>query len=67
MVSGYVIQRVPDGAFVSDPSTNGTGGSYHANVLKARIYPSYEAADKARCPGNETVRPLAELFRRTHG
>lgn len=47
----FVIVR-SDGAFVA-PS--GSPSSYTWDFLKARRYPTREAAERDRCPGNETV------------
>jgi hypothetical protein len=55
----YIIIR-EDGAFVSDPHSNGTGGSYTRNLQKARVYESRESAERDRCPGNESVSTVEE-------
>ena len=54
----YVIVRT-DGKFVTPP---GSERSYTTSLQKARIYPTFAAADGDRCPENETVRAVADLL-----
>ena len=55
----YVIVRTDHGRreFLSDPSTNGTGGSYSPHISNARRFSSLEAAQR-ECCDNETPAPL---------
>lgn len=53
----YVLKRSSDGAYVA-PS--GSPSSYTRALPHARIYPTREAADADRCPGNETIYAVAE-------
>lgn len=57
----YVLVRT-DGAFVSDPQTNGTGSSYTGLLQKAKIFSSKETAERDRCPGSETVMRVEDCF-----
>lgn len=54
----YVIMR-SDGAFVA-PS--GSRTSYVRCLQYARVFHCREAAERERCPGNETVRAVADFF-----
>jgi hypothetical protein len=56
-MSEYVIVK-NDGVWVADMSRNPTGGSYTARLQYAKRFPTREAAERERCPGNETVQPL---------
>ena len=58
----YVIQRT-DGVFVSDPRTNGTGGSYTPLLQKAKVFATREAAERELCPENERIVNLDDLMR----
>lgn len=60
-MTGFILVR-DDGAFVADMRKSTSGGSYTRDVLKAKVYPTKEAAEADRCPGNETARSLAGLF-----
>jgi len=55
----FVLQRT-DGAFVAPP---GLPSSYTRNLQDARTFPTREAAERDRCPGNETIVPVANLLR----
>lgn len=55
MSIGYFIQNEYD-AFLSDPSTNGTGSSWTRNVKHARRFPTLDAAERECC---ENERPIA--------
>jgi hypothetical protein len=57
---GFVIQR-DDGKFVTPP---GQHKSYTTDLTKARVFPSREAAEADRCPENEQVVAIDNLFRR---
>jgi hypothetical protein len=46
----YVIQRIPDGAYVAQP---GAAGSYTRALQHARTFPTREAAERERCVENE--------------
>jgi hypothetical protein len=59
----YLLQRA-DGAYVSDPHRNGTGRSYTRDLMRAKVYPTREAAERDRCPGNETLVSTDDVFRR---
>lgn len=56
----YVIQRA-DGAFVA---REGSASSYTRDLLKARQWPTRDAAELERCPGNEQVRDVRALLER---
>lgn len=56
----YVIMR-SDGAFVA-PS--GSRSSYVRCLQYARTFATREAAQRECCPGNETVRAVADFFQR---
>lgn len=58
----YVIVR-SDGAFVSDPSTNGTGSSYTRDLSKAKTFRTRESAERELCPENERIRDVEECLR----
>lgn len=62
-MNGWVLVRSDDGAFVADMRKSTSGSSYTRNILKAKVYPSWEAADRDRCPGNETPVNIEEIFR----
>lgn len=57
---GYVLRRT-DGKFVT-PS--GSEHSYTSDLMKARIYPTRDAADTDRCVENESVVPVESLLQR---
>jgi hypothetical protein len=50
---GWVIQRTDQGGGYAAPP--GSRHSYVADVLRARVFPSKEAAEKECCPGNEVA------------
>lgn len=54
----YVIQRT-DGKYVNRP---GSRTGYTSKLEQARKFPTREAAEADRCPGNETVVDVAELL-----
>jgi hypothetical protein len=55
----YIIKRMPDGAYVARP---GSPSSYTKQLQTARTFPTREAAERDRCPGNEIVTtPDAEM------
>ena len=58
----YVIQRIPDGAYVARP---GSGPSYTRFLERAQIFSTREQAEVARCPGNEHVADLGDVIRVT--
>ncbi len=41
--------------FVSDPNTNGTGGSFTRLISKAKRFRNTDDADKETCPENEHI------------
>jgi hypothetical protein len=49
---GYVIIRRSDGKYVSKP---GSAKSYTQYLQNARVFPTKEAAERERCPENETI------------
>lgn len=55
----YVLVR-SDGAYVARP---GSASSYTRSLQNARTYPTKEAAERDRCPGNETVVAVSEIMR----
>ncbi len=55
----YVIIR-SDGLFVAPP---GQRSSYTKKLQHARTFPTREAAERERCPGNERVVALADCMR----
>jgi hypothetical protein len=59
-MSGYVIVRIEDGAFVA-PS--GSASSYTRALQDARVFASREQAERERC-GNERVMRLEDTTRR---
>lgn len=54
----YVIQR-NDGAFVAPP---GQKRSYTDKLQHARTFTTRESAEAERCPENEQVRRIDDLF-----
>ena len=56
----YIIMR-QDGAFVT-PS--GSASSYTRDILKARKFATREAAERERCPENESVVSLYAILER---
>lgn len=58
----YVLKRTPDGAYVADPRKNPTGRSYTRKLEHATVFPTREAADRDRCPGNEVIVSLDEVL-----
>lgn len=56
-MSEYVLKR-DDGYWVADVQRNPSGGSYTRALQFAKRYPSKEAAEQDKCPGNETAHPL---------
>ena len=48
----YIIQRVSDGLYVSPP---GESHSYTQYAERARLFATYDEADKERCPENERI------------
>ncbi len=64
-MSDFVIVRTDHGRteFVSDPSTNGTGGSFHRSIGKARRFSTREAAKAEACE-NESVQPIDNFLGR---
>jgi hypothetical protein len=56
---GFVLQRTEDGAFVRPP---GEARSYTYALQLARVYPNRDAAERDRCPGNEVIRPVADVL-----
>lgn len=59
-MSGYVLQRIPDGAFVARP---GSRSSYVRALQLARVFQTPEAAERERCPENERLIAVADLLR----
>lgn len=57
-MSGYVLRRHGDGAYVRPP---GSPGSYTNRIEFARIFPSREAAAKDAC-GNESAVAVDEVL-----
>lgn len=54
----FVIKRTDQGGgYVSRP---GSEHSYTNALQKARTYPSREAAERDRCPGNEIILSIDE-------
>ena len=53
-MTGYLIVRNEDGAYVADMQRSTTGSSYTNNLKVARIFEDYGTA-KANCCGNEYV------------
>ncbi len=52
----YVIERTDQGGgYVTRP---GTQHSYSARLQDAKTWPTYEAAARERCPGNERIVPI---------
>ena len=60
----YVIQRIPDKAFVA---RSGRSGSYTRKLQLAQTYKTREAANANRCTGNETVVPVQCLLQEPVG
>lgn len=59
---GYIIERTDQGGgYVAKPGSN---SSYTHRLEDARVYPTREAAERDRCPGNEAIRELREVFSR---
>jgi len=58
----YVIRR-EGGVFVTGP---GERGSYTPFLQRARVFASREEADRARCPGNETVVSVEQAMEGHH-
>jgi hypothetical protein len=59
----YVIKRLDQGGgYASDPNRNGTGSSYTPLLQRAKTFPTREAAEADRCPGNEIVLSLDEAM-----
>lgn len=58
----YVLQRIPDGAYVSRAHLNPYGASYTRKLEYAEVYPTRGAAEADRCPENEQVRAVASLL-----
>lgn len=56
----FVLQRT-DGKFVTPP---GSEHSYTFDLMKARTFPTREAADADRCVENERVVAVADLLQR---
>ncbi len=54
-MNNYALKRTSDGRYVADMSKSKTGGSYTPDLRQAKFYPSREAANADRCPGNEYV------------
>ena len=51
----FIIKRTDQGGgYVADPRTTG-GSSYTRYPARARRYPTMEAAERDRCPGNEII------------
>lgn len=49
----YILRRTDQGGgYVAQP---GSHNSYTKDPLKARRFPTREAAERDRCPGNEVV------------
>lgn len=57
------VNQREDGAFVADTRLT-KGGSYTKDILKAKIYPSVEAARRDLCPESERTIALREFFNR---
>lgn len=57
----YIIVR-SDGAFVA---RSGNPSSYTRALQHARTWPTREAADRERCPENETVQSVDEAMQRS--
>jgi hypothetical protein len=55
---GYIIVRVDDGKYVAQP---GSWHSYTPDLKYARVFPTYEAAQRETC-GNERVVSLTDLL-----
>jgi hypothetical protein len=56
----YVIRRTDQGGgWVTRP---GSAGSYTWKLQSARTWPTREAADKQRCPGNEVVESVEDAM-----
>ena len=51
----YLIRNTETGKYVA---RMGLEHSYTARHDELRIYPSHEAAEADRCPGNEVVEPI---------
>jgi hypothetical protein len=49
----YVLKNSETGRYVADMSKSTTGSSYTPDIRKAKLYPTREAANGDRCPGNE--------------
>jgi len=60
----YVIQRVEDGAFVAP---RGQAKSYVKGLQDARVFQSFEAAERERCIENERLLSVLEAFTHPHG
>ena len=60
----YVLMRVDGkGGYVTAP---GSGSSYTRDLLKARRYPTREAAERDRCPENEVAVDFHDLLESGH-
>lgn len=59
-MTGYVIQRVTDGWFVTPP---GSAKSYTKHLQHARVFPTREAAARDLCVGNERILTVDEAMR----
>lgn len=60
----YVIER-SDGKWVSDPNTNGTGGSYTPLLQRAKVFATRQSAERDCCPGNEHVVSVEDALQRS--
>ena len=63
-MTGFVLRRIPDGAYVSRPDRNPTGGSYTSRPEYARVFPTREAAEAERCVENERIVSVDEVVGR---
>lgn len=60
-MSGYVLVRSGDGAYVAPP---GRAASYTKSLQHARIFDTKEQAERERCPENESIVPVEAALRR---
>jgi hypothetical protein len=57
----YLIRRVTDGALVADQHKR-AGASYTRDVRIARVFRTRDAAERERCPENESVIALEDYL-----
>jgi hypothetical protein len=56
----YVLQRIPDGAFVC---RSGLGASYSRLLQHAKLFDTRAQAEAERCPENERIRDVEAIMR----